>query len=331
MPPGLPFTFIQDWLAFTVPKATVKELQEVLGGDWRQMEKGFSGYREGWIQVGMMRGLGRIGTGARRAPMEVHCSLSGGIISAMPLAAIKDILAWVIAHGGHFTRIDIAFDDRVAVMSVPAIVQAVKAGQAVSRARQCKRIDAWDNDTGDETGATFYLGSRQSGTFLRIYDKRLLHKERMDRDWEQWGVRWELELKDDRADAMCRELVRLDESEWRQRTVEVLRAHVNFRETTREASPNERSRAPLCAWWVDLTDGFGRAPLTMEKEIRTIEHVKDWLARSVGPMLAVAYTHPAGGQDFLNKVIWAGADRWKERHVQLWRSGRHMKPVTVHP
>ena len=326
-----PFTFGHDWLGFTVPKTTVKDVQTVVGGEWKQMDKGFNGYQEGWIQMGVLRGIGRMGTKAKRAPHEVHFVLTGGIISAISMGQLKEILVWGFGHGGHTTRLDLAFDDRASLMSVSAIVTEAQAGKLVSRARECRSIEGWHNDTGEKKGATFYLGSRHSGTYLRVYDKRHLHKARMDRDWEHWGVRWELELKDERADAMAHELIALDEGHWRRRAVEVLRAHVNFRETTREASPNERSRAPLCAWWVELTDGFGRAPLTLEKRVRTIEQVKDWIAKSVGPMLAVAYTHPSGGQDFLNKVIWAGADRWKDRHVQLWRSGRDQKRMVLPP
>ena len=38
------FLFSVDWLAFTVPSSTVEEVQNWVGGDWMEIEKGFNGY-----------------------------------------------------------------------------------------------------------------------------------------------------------------------------------------------------------------------------------------------------------------------------------------------
>lgn len=37
------FLFSVDWLAFTVPSSTVEDVQQRVGGEWMEMEKGFNG------------------------------------------------------------------------------------------------------------------------------------------------------------------------------------------------------------------------------------------------------------------------------------------------
>ena len=70
------WTCALGWLRFTVPIATVQEVMTHVGGDWIQDRKGFQGYSQGWLSRGTSGGLGRIGTGATRAPREVHVDLS---------------------------------------------------------------------------------------------------------------------------------------------------------------------------------------------------------------------------------------------------------------
>ena len=49
----------------------------MLGGDWTKSETGFRGYPASWITASASRGVGKLGTGAPRAPLEVHVDLSG--------------------------------------------------------------------------------------------------------------------------------------------------------------------------------------------------------------------------------------------------------------
>ena len=74
------FTVILDWLAFTVPQATVDEIREVLGGEWFEASTGFRGYPTCWMTNPGRHGVGKLGTGAPRNPKEVHVDLSAGIV-----------------------------------------------------------------------------------------------------------------------------------------------------------------------------------------------------------------------------------------------------------
>jgi phage replication initiation protein len=70
------WTCLVGWLRFTVPNGNAEEAMKLVGGDWVADEKGFLGYGRSWICRGHDGGLGRIGTGAKRAPKEVHVDLS---------------------------------------------------------------------------------------------------------------------------------------------------------------------------------------------------------------------------------------------------------------
>jgi phage replication initiation protein len=75
------FTETLDWLAFTVPRATVDEMGPVIGGEWFETTTGFRGYPTCWLTNQGHHGVGKLGTNAHRDPKEVHVNLSAGIVS----------------------------------------------------------------------------------------------------------------------------------------------------------------------------------------------------------------------------------------------------------
>ena len=81
---SVPFTLTIDWLAFTLPSCSLQDTLQVLGGDWIQSESGFRRYPVSWITTGSDRGIGKLGTGAARNPLEVHVDLSAGIVAPWP-------------------------------------------------------------------------------------------------------------------------------------------------------------------------------------------------------------------------------------------------------
>ena len=194
------FTLTVDWLAFTVLASNPQETMKVLGGDWGRAKGGFRGYPLSWIRSDGVQGVGKLGTNAPRRPNEIHVDLSGGLVSALTLAQIRILLKWVHEKQGHVTRIDCALDDRAGTVPMATIRQAVVDGQCVTRAAQVRQIVSnLTRGTGATTGETMYFGSPQSQTLLRIYDKQLEMQSKQRENWQEFGVRWELEFKKDRA------------------------------------------------------------------------------------------------------------------------------------
>jgi DNA relaxase NicK len=325
------FTLTIDYYRFTVPNATVEEVTAQLPESWVEAKTGFRGYPKMLICPMGNGGLGRIGYANPQRPREVHVDLTGGFLAGWTYEDLRALSSWVVdVKGGHVGRLDHAFDDRAGVATVADVAQAVKIGQAVMRARRWRQIEGGDADLRTSTGATFELGSRESQTFIRIYDKALEQQAKGVTVEGPW-VRWELELKDDRAQASALALIALTEEQYRQYLIGVLLAAVDFRDCTYEDDTNDRVRARRLPWWTTLTEGFARARLVIEKVTRKIEDVKAWVATSLGPMLALVYRHPEAGPAWLQQVIDTGDQRWRTRHVELYRQRRSRHPYVLRP
>ena len=86
------------------------------------------------------------------------------------------------------------------------------------------------------------LGSPQSQTLLRVYDKHLELLSKNHPDSDAYGIRWELEFKQDRANLCAKLLMNLQELDWKESVVGLLRSYVDFRDTTREAEEEARAQ-----------------------------------------------------------------------------------------
>ena len=261
--------------------------------------------------------MGKLGAGAPRAPLEVHVDLSGGIVAPWPSGKVRTVLQWILKHDGHLTRLDCALDDRNSCVPLSTIRQAIVVGQCVTRADRMQRISSRSIHTDTPSGETLYLGSPHSQTLLRIYDKRLESQAKQREDWQDYGIRWELELKKDRAQCCGQVLSYLEETDWLEFMVGVLRGYVDFRDTTRDEEDEFRYRTPLLDWWLLLTDGFKKGRLVVEKETQSLPKVKRWVSQSVAPMLAVIYAADPGGHAWLERQIIAGKRRWNNKHRGL--------------
>jgi phage replication initiation protein len=298
------FTLTIDWLAFTVLATNPQETMKVLGGDWSKAKGGFRGYPLSWMRADGLRGVGKLGTNAPRRPNEIHVDLSGGLASALTLDQIRTLLKWVHAQQGHVTRIDCALDDRAGTVPVSTIREAVSASQCVTRAAQVRHIVSnLTHGSGATTGETMYFGSPQSQTLLRIYDKRLELQSKGHENWQDYGTRWELELKKDRAEQCARALASLDEADWKELVVGLLRSYVDFRQIPKDAEDEERYRAPVLEWYALLTEGFQKGRLAQEKQVQTLQNVKRWVSDTLTPMLAVICATPGGEEWLLNEIV----------------------------
>ena len=263
-----PFTLTIDWLAFTLPSGSARDTMQIVGGDWSKSETGFRGYPVSWITTSASRGVGKLGTRAPRAPLEVHVDLSAGIVAPWPSGKVRTVLQWILKQEGHLTRLDCALDDRNSCVPLVTVRQAIKAGQCVTRADRMQSISSRSIHKDTPSGETLYLGSPHSQTLLRIYDKCLEMQSKEREDWQEYGIRWELELKKDRAQVCGQVLSYLEEADWLEFMVGVLRGYVDFRATSRDEEDEFRYRAPLLDWWLLLTDGFKKGRLVVEKEAR---------------------------------------------------------------
>ena len=274
--------------------------------------------------VGTAGGLGRIGTGASWAPREVHVDLSQELISDWTYQKFHEVATWVFEQKGHFGRIDVALDDRNGVIDVDRIYASVKAGNCVSHFRQSRLISGLDVGSGLDTGQTLCMGSRQSDTYLRIYDKAAEQRAK-EKVVEGTWIRWEMEWKSERADAVGMALSGLDQDSFQKYIVGVFRSALDFRDCTRADDPKDRYYAPLLDWWKVLTEGMQRARLEIAKSVQKIEDVKRWAEKSLAPMLGLLCAHPEAGEKWLVGIIVEGVERWGGKQLGLLASGQEAR------
>lgn len=79
-----------------------------------------------------------------------------------------DFLETCIALGGHFTRVDLAINDRNGLLDVPTLIEKCDRDEFTSRFHGFRdnRTKQWE-----VSGRTLYLGSPQSEVYFCIYDK----------------------------------------------------------------------------------------------------------------------------------------------------------------
>jgi phage replication initiation protein len=90
---------------------------------------------------------------------------------------------------GRITRIDLAHDDYEGVRSVDGAVQMYKDGLFNSGGRKPKTKVAGSWIDPDGSGRTLYVGARENGKQLRVYEKGM----QLGKPFDPW-VRWEAEL-----------------------------------------------------------------------------------------------------------------------------------------
>lgn len=116
------------------------------------------------------------------------------------------LLDFIRGVRGKVSRIDLAIDFKGYAIDVLRIYDDWLAGKVSTRARRIRPLsDATKNKDGSiSVASTLYFGSRTSAVMVRIYEKG--KQLGTGEDW----VRVELEVKDDRAEAIAQDCARLD-------------------------------------------------------------------------------------------------------------------------
>ena len=180
---------------------------------------------------------------------------------------------------GKFTRIDLAVDDKGCnYFSVDDVKKLYKDGACVSRFRKFKHEEEMDSPE-HQSGNTVYFGKRVSSAMLRVYDKkleRISKGEVIDFDW----VRWELELKKERAQ-MAVDFI-LSGKNLGAVIMGLLYNYLRF--VIRDDENVTRcSELPL---WGKFMENISRLKMSVARVEKDIEKVKDWIKRQVMPSMA---------------------------------------------
>lgn len=199
---------------------------------------------------------------------------------------------------GWFTRLDLAVDDHGAkFFDVSDVRDFLTRQEVVSKFRTYR--DVYESTfTGENTGHTIYFGSRQSEVMLRVYDKQLEQNNKAsDPDkviTEKW-IRWELELKDARANIAADFLIQ--RKQIGNIVMEVLNNYVRFIVN----DDSNRSRCSSHPLWEKFVGAVGKLRLFVAAAEKTIRDKKRWLIRQCMPTIAAVIISDGGSFDIITQ------------------------------
>ena len=322
-----------DWLSFTVLdfvdlETTIAEFGFTIE-DFFECPKGANGYRKMITLIGsnlrvLFEGNDNMG---------IHFDISGSAMTDfyetyykscynnetpfgelaidMELDVVKSLFQR-IQELGHITRLDLAIDNKKDIYySVRQLRENLSLGRFVSKWRSYKYIEEKETN-GNCVGRTIYMGSRTSDIMLRVYDKELEQNKKypdandVNHVNYRW-VRWELELKDDRANMVINHF--LSGKSIGYIAVGILSNYlrlINF-------DDSNKSRCSSQTVWESFIDDVSSLRLYISHDEKTIEMKKDWLIHQCAPTIAGVIMANHGDISFIAECIDAHAMRMNKK------------------
>ena len=172
------------------------------------------------------------------------------------------------------SRIDIAVDDYSEALQLCDLCEAVDAGDiwGFRTARLIKGL-------GCSRGWTLYCGSRQAEAMVRIYDKRVESKGRIE------AVRFEQEYKGSKAESLLAEaLKQATAEEMLEYILGAWRGNVDF---ASKGNIKNRCRAARPGWWQEFLDRVKGSTCVMPaiRVAPTVVRAAGWIQRQVSKSL----------------------------------------------
>ena len=322
-----------DWLSFTIKVPfSVLDVMTFMGyqvDDFQLLPRGAQGYRT--CHRLKSQSVSILSEG--REDMGIHVDIGGASIadvlqhfrearsSETPFGDLaystEDFCGTVlldflrsVSEFGNFTRIDLAIDDLGCnFYTIPDLISILDDGRFSSRFKKwrtfCER-----KCNGAKMGETLYLGDRSSDIMLRVYDKVLEQLGDSFAFGFKW-VRWELELKSDRAEETVKHL--LSGMSVGSVCIGILSNYFRIVEL-------DKSRLCRCSTdplWQRFIDGIEKLTLYSAPDPKTVDDTKRWLLQQIAPSLALAVGADGGDMSFIYRLIDSGEQRMNSRQRAL--------------
>ena len=315
-----------DWLAFTLrdvsDPADAVQLLGMDNSDFASLPRGMHGYsfriRHSSLAVDILYG--------GRDDMGVHVIIAGSAIhdvlvsyadsrteqtpfhdvgmdvSDFDTTILREFLKEV-SHLGQVTRLDLAIDDIGGLYySMSDVRRRLSSGLMVSKFRGWRDVTSHVGALSD--GSTIYMGSAQSAIMLRIYDKQAEQNSKLSRDGQPlintpW-VRWEMELKKERAHKACISLA--SGLSVQDVSIGILMNYLRF-------IVDDNLRIDRCStepMWESFCNGVRKLSLYVPTPPKTIDDTKRWLLNQVSASLANVMINDGGDTAFIHSMLETG-------------------------
>jgi phage replication initiation protein len=295
-----------DWLSYTYPVArSVESVLEELEGNFVPLVRGMYGYNTAYIRGGVMV----LCDG--KPDMGVHVQISGQGCRELELLGVEWVgfLRVLLKAGCKPRRVDLAIDERTGLLDLEVVRQAATGGNVVTKLKKGHDGVQFAIHGGQTTGHTVVFGSRGGESFVRVYDKGL--EQGTPGHW----MRAELELRNDRAVAVAREIVRSGSLE--ATAAAVLLATLDFKEPGTDSNAR---RWRTAEWWSGLLEAAKvKVRLRVPRKEETLAAKEEWLRKCVARTLGLVLMAHRGDPRFLEKLAAEGACRLKPYELALLR------------
>jgi|GEM_PF-5110678 DNA relaxase NicK len=222
-----------------------------------------------------------------------HCHLvmKGQSLSAFSVEALGRFVRALIESDLRWrtTRLDVAFDH--CPFTPLMCKEAYREGRFRTKARRTS--GKWYES---EDGNTFYLGSRSSSRYLRVYDMRGF-------------TRCELETKNDYSESLGEALV--DPQTFKETALGYLRSYLEF--TEESVQGKNSSRVKLAHWWEELVGSAEKHSIEQKPEIE--QFLLQKTLRHFERMLPTLCVFREGLCIDLNEAVEARLPYLEEKHL----------------
>ena len=227
-----------------------------------------------------------------------------------------DFFADCLEHKGTFTRFDLAIDDYKTYFDIPMILEKVRNGEAVSKFRKSDYNGSYAIDDGEAGGTTIYFGSKKSEVYLCFYQKNYEQAEKYNQsleDYPDWN-RYELRLKNDRANIAVKELIE------RQDLLKVAKEIINNYLRFVEKRDTNRNTWKTCAFWEKFIGDVSKLSLYMEPKRDFYERSRNWLKNSCSPTMKMVLEadETLGKNDLSDMIMGAELSDKQEKMLNVF-------------
>lgn len=329
--PKLTVTF--DWLEFTVLQAQLPAVMEILDLKWENfspLKVGRFGYKYQvkWTEGNVFIMYNRIDKSNEETvsiadtkidiKSGAHVMITGRgckeyAVNHDLMALFKRVFTW--SHR-NFSRIDLALDDIGSkIVNFEQIHEASINGWFTSRWSKWDELNSRQTSTNDFLGQTIYFGSQKSDLYCRIYNKTLERKAKSNLDDAETSIpeawtRLELVYRKDRALKLAEYIVN-DDLPIGHALRGTLKQYLRF---LIKSNDSNKARWPTAPWWDELLAEAEQLQLTIEKEAKTIEDMRDWVDRQISPTLSAILEAHEGDLAWFRSILAEGSKRLSQKH-----------------
>lgn len=300
---------IIDWFAFTFKNISdpyeVADLMRLPRGLFTDLERGGMGYKKK-IQF---NNISIYHDGSDGMGCHVEMSGQGCRDYEAHKQDWRTLISLIELQKGHMTRLDIAIDTVDDSLKLTHINSAIRSGHLRTKFTKYRKNESGTITAHGITGKSrsVYFGSGTSRVQFRIYDKAA--QLGLDLKW----LRFELQLRDDRADVAAGLIVR------RENLGHIAAGVINQYLSFINKDDSNKSRCSLKSWWSSWLSTSEKLKLTTAKAIKVLSEVQDYIKKQYAPTLAMLKKGLGVSTfyDFIKETIDEGFNRMTRKHDDI--------------